>query len=110
VTAISSAIDETIAQMDRLNEPERERRARDFQALEAIVSNLAAPFDPSLVDEEPELGRGRRPPDGPRSATPSDGGALPFGVALPERTTHGGAFGPAVRRKLIAEAQDRGDW
>lgn len=28
---------------------------------------------------------------------------MPF-VGLPERTTHGGAFGPKVRDKLIAEA------
>jgi hypothetical protein len=109
VTAISSAIDETIAQMDRLNEPERERRARDFEALQALVSNLETPFDPSLVEAAPELGRGRRQ-EGPRSATPGDRGALPFGFELPQRRTHGGPFGPAVRAKLIAEVQDRGNW
>jgi hypothetical protein len=33
----------------------------------------------------------------------------PF-VALPQRTTEGGNFGPLVRAKLIAEALERRAW
>lgn len=33
---------------------------------------------------------------------------IPY-VPLPQRTTHGGPFGPKVREKLIAEALASGD-
>ena len=106
--SISSQLDETIAQLDRLHQPARERRARDFEALQAIVAVLGQPFDPSLEDETPELGRGLGPRYPQPQTAPSGGGALPFGFELPTRTTLGGDFGPAVRRRLIADAIDKG--
>lgn len=100
--SIFSAADETSAQLDRLLAPAREQRTRNLQRLERIVAGL----DGVTVDEpEPTAERRERSED--RRPVPPD--RAPF-VALPQRTTHGGPFGPAVREKLTRIALEKSGW
>ena len=103
MTTISSSIDETIAQLDALNERTTARKRADFAALGAIVGNLSTPWDPDIedvvIDSRPRPDRPTRresPPD-------QDEPHLP-----PTRDGH--AWGPAVRAKLTAEARSGGSW
>jgi hypothetical protein len=105
---IAESIAETIDQLDRLHQARRDREAGTFAELQKIVAGLGEPFGPTLEDEMPEPARGRGQADSRRPAAPSDGAAPPFGYELPTRTTHGGEFGSAVRRRLIADALDKG--
>lgn len=76
-----------------------------FEALNARQQITSTPVDPPIESERPRAGSGSEP----RRAISSS--ATPFGVELPERTTHGGDFGPKVRQKLIADALERrGGW
>jgi len=96
---IYSAADETIAQLDQLNRLSSERMLTHRQSLDASVARLG---DSSLPYEETGGSSGAadyRGVSSPRSAAPDE----PF-YALPQRTTHGGPFGPAVRAKLLAAA------
>jgi hypothetical protein len=102
--SIYSAADETIAQLDQLHAANQSRRSLNLQRLEHLVAGLGTPSggddpvaDPAERRERFEDRRASSPPD------------LPF-VALPQRTTHGGPFGPKVREKLIAEALGRDGW
>lgn len=100
--SISSALDDTVRQLDALGAVGRARRADNLAQLRAIVANLDRP---NLHDEEePAVERPnrddeerRRPLDGslvgpgPRQAAPYD-------------------FGPKVREKLRRIALERSDW
>ena len=100
--SISSALDETSGQLDRLLAPAREQRSRNLQRLELIVAGL----DGVTADEpEPTAERHERPEDR-RLQAPDP---APF-VALPQRTTHGGPWGPAMREKLTRIALEKGGW
>ena len=100
--SIYSAADETVAQLDQLHRASRERARATRLSLDAAVARLgesSAPFVDQMVGTDPQ------PPSG--GTGPSRSGAVaeesPY-FPLPERTTHGGPFGPAVRAKLLAEA------
>jgi hypothetical protein len=102
--SIYSAADETVADLDRLHAMTQATRSRARLNLDAIVARL----DGNLVTEEPEVAperRGRADVD--RGTTTAD--PLPF-VALPQRTTHGGPWGPAMREKLTREALAKRGW
>jgi hypothetical protein len=95
---IYSAADETIAQLDQLNRLSSERMLTHRQSLDAATARLgdsSLPFvetmgaEPAMGSAEPAMAR--------------RGAAEPY-YALPQRTTHGGPFGPAVRAKLLAAA------
>jgi hypothetical protein len=99
--SIYSAADETIAQLDQLNRLSSERVLRWRQSLDAATAQLG---NSSLPFE----GLDRETPAGPSnwegsSALPPAAEPEPY-YALPQRTTHGGPFGPAVRAKLLAAA------
>lgn len=101
---IYSAADETVAQLDQLHRASHERALMTRQSLDASVARLgesSAPFV-DVAGSSPggpvtETSRGR-----PQPVVPKE----PY-FPLPERTTHGGPFGPAVRAKLLAEALDK---
>lgn len=97
--SISSAVDETLAQLDALHAPLRARRQATSEAMSAMVARLGESSEPWREDDAFTPPPAVRPPGQPAPASPS----MPY-VPLPERTTHGGPFGPAVRNKLIAEA------
>lgn len=96
--SISSAVEETLAQLDALHRPLQTERLRHREAMAGMVSRLGESSEP-WRDDEPfnptATLKGSAQPERPRE--------VPF-VPLPERTTHGGPFGPKVRAKLIAEA------
>jgi hypothetical protein len=97
----SSSADETIAALDSLLNREASRRAADFEGLRAATSRLDVL---SFVADEPvREARGASGAHTPVEGGPTPPPATPT-VLLPQRTTHGGDFGPAVRAKLIREA------
>ena len=101
--SIYSAADETVAQLDQLHRASQERARATRLSLDAAVARLG---DSSLpfVDanwEGPSAGGGY--PDASSSRPPSPAEPPPY-FPLPERTTHGGPFGPKVRTLLLAEA------
>lgn len=102
--SISSAVDETIERLNGLHLAERNRRRDGGRNLEAVVARLDAAV-PVQLDDEPES---RTPRERDERSTRSvvDPDPAPF-VPLPRRTTHGGAYGPAVRAKLTAIALDK---
>ena len=104
--SISSAADGTIDQLNGLNLAERNRRRDGLRVLEAAVARLDVAALPQPDEAEP-LPRERRDERKGRSASAPD--PVPF-VALPQRTTHGGPWGPKVREKLIAEALGKRGW
>jgi hypothetical protein len=97
--SISSAIDETIASLDRLQQTEEARQAEHLRDLRASVAGLdfGSPAEAEPTDVRPE--RAPVPPGRPY-------------VPLPQRTTHGGPWGPAVRERLraVALAKRGGGW
>ena len=100
--SIYSAADETIAQLDQLHRASRERVLSNRLSLDAAVARLGDSTIP-FVDDLAEA-VSRPPADGTvpsRNRPVAD--ETPF-VALPQRTTHGGPWGPAMVRKLTAEA------
>jgi hypothetical protein len=101
--SIYSAADETIAQLDRLQQASRDRALTMRQSLDAAINRLGdstVPYVDALGSNEaaggPVTETSRRRPQPVAPETPY--------VPLPERSTHGGPFGPAVRAKLIREA------
>lgn len=104
--SIYSAADETIAALDRLLSPDREREREARMWLRDATARLGdstAPYLDAPAGDEPASGA---PAPAPvrRAVAPE----TPY-VPLPQRTTHGGPFGPAVRAKLIAEALAKGN-
>jgi hypothetical protein len=98
--SIYSAADETVAQLDQLHRLTSERALTWRQSLDLATSRLgdsSAPFVESLA-----AGSGQSNPEG-ASARPPVAEPEPY-YALPQRSTHGGPFGPAVRAKLLAAA------
>lgn len=100
--SIYSAADETSADLDRLLSTSRDQRSRNLAKLEQIVAGLdaAIPVEPEPSAERHEREQDRRPP------APDP---VPF-VALPQRTTHGGPWGPKLRAKLTAAALEKRGW
>lgn len=106
--SLPASFEETFAALDGLLAGEEARRqsfrAR-FEALNAL-QQASTPIDPPVEAARPAVGSGS---ESRRTFKPSS--ATPFGVELPQRTTHGGFYGPKVREKLIAEAlAKRGGW
>jgi hypothetical protein len=99
---IYSAADQTIAELDRITAAGAAQRTFYRDQLRAVVAklDLASP-------EEPEPSAGRRQRDDERRPPAQE--QAPF-VALPERTTPGGPFGPKVRDRLVREALSKSDW
>ena len=101
--SIFSAGDATVASLDRLHATTQANRRQHRASLDAVVAGL----DGNVADtDEPVLPRREREGVDRRSATPDP---LPF-VALPQRTTHGGYYGPKVREKLTREALSKRGW
>ncbi len=101
--SIYSAADETASQLDQLHRASRERALTHRQALDAATARLgdsSLPFVDANWEGLP--GTGVRP-DASSSGSPPVPEPEPH-YALPQRTTHGGPFGPAVRAKLLAAA------
>jgi hypothetical protein len=102
--SIYSAADETIEALDRLR---AERSARDqsmWRSLRDAADRLgdsSSPYFDPVAGDGPAVGQ-----PGPSSSRRSVDEEVPY-VALPQRTTHGGPFGPKVRQKLIAEALEK---
>lgn len=103
--SIYSAADETVAALDRLNQQDQANRLRHRTSLESIVAGLGHGSPADTEEPAPSLRNGRLDTD----RRPPAPDPQPF-VALPQRTTHGGPFGPAVRDKLIAEALSKRVW
>ncbi len=98
---ISESIEETITQLDALHAPIEARKRASFEALRLAVAAYDVP-PPTQQGEEGEPWRAERPPER-RGSEPE-----PF-VPLPRTRPHH-EFGPAVRRRLIAEALERERW
>jgi hypothetical protein len=98
--SISSAADETMASLDRLFDRQRSLHESQRSDLASFVGRLGDSTMP-WTDDAP-------PPSGP--AAPTRRPESPPYVHLPERTTHGGDWGPAVKRKLTAEALAKKGW
>jgi hypothetical protein len=97
---IYSAADETIAQLDQLNRLSNERTLTWRQSLDAATARLGDSTAPFV--EQIAAGPGQSNQEG-SPARPPVAEPEPY-YALPQRTTHGGPFGPAVRAKLLAAA------
>jgi len=98
--SIYSAADETIAQLDQLHRASIERALTSRAALDLATAQLgdsSAPFV-ETSGGGPTVGAGDLAPARQPVAEPE-----PY-YPLPQRTTHGGPFGPAVRAKLLAAA------
>jgi len=99
--SIYSAADETVAQLDQLLRASSERALTARQSLDAAVGRLgdsSAPFVGYEAGDQP-----RADGTGPPRARPEAESSVPY-IPLPERTTHGGPWGPKVRAKLLAAA------
>ena len=100
---IFSAADETIAQLDQLHLASRERQMAWRRTLDDATARLGDSSVPFMEPDAPG-------PPAARSSAARVGtvaAETPF-VALPQRTTHGGRWGPAMVRKLTAEALAKG--
>lgn len=104
--SIFSVADETVAQLDTLHSQSVQRSVTTRRLLDAVVARLDVVGPPP--DIEPDVPRGRRDERAGGSGTGRPD-PQPF-VALPQRTTHGGTFGPSVRDKLVNEALSRRGW
>ena len=104
---IFSAADDTIEQLERLHAASQARRTDYLGQLRAVVAGLdrGSPEEPPEVG--PDAGPERRRRNEERRSSGLEG--EPF-VALPQRTTRGGDYGPAIRGKLIREALAKSDW
>ena len=91
--------DETNRLLDQLLQADAARRANSLDQLRAVAQRLDGSILPPVDDPVPQG-------DGRRARREVTAPAEPF-VALPQRTTHGGRFGPAVAAKLRAEALRR---
>ena len=83
---------ETMADLDHILKADRDRKAGALALLQSVVDGL----DGALLPPEDE-------PVIERRGGVSPAASAPF-TPMPRRTTHGGAFGPAVRAKLRSEA------
>lgn len=98
--ALDRSTEASSALISGIHQAAEARRAVLRRGLDAAVAGLAVA---SLGESDDVAGLSGRPPlrDG--------GGGRPY-VALPQRTTHGGPFGPVVRAKLRDEAMGRRRW
>ena len=98
--SIYSAADETVAQLDQLLRASSERALTTRQSLDAAVARLG---DSSAPFVEPTASVTGGDPRDASTFRPPSVAETPY-FPLPQRTTHGGPFGPAVRAKLLAAA------
>jgi hypothetical protein len=105
--SISDDIEATLAQLGNLHAADQARKAADFAKLQSIVLNLDTVIPPLVDDYEPIEPLFRRREE-PRQAPPDIGDG--FGEQGLPHGREGHELGPAVRRKLIAEIQDKGNW
>lgn len=106
--SISSALEATLASLDALNQAAQARRRDSLRTLEAAVARLDGSFVPP---DEPssEARRSDEWAGGPARWPRPGTDPRPF-VALPERTTHGGPWGPKMVEKLTAQALAKRGW
>jgi hypothetical protein len=103
--SIYSAADETVAELDRLNQKAQAQRAPSLRRLEAQVARLDV--GPGTVDDEPSSPPPRSERDGDRPRVTADRpDPVPF-VPLPRRNTPGGPWGPAMVEKLTSIALEK---
>ena len=98
--SIYSAADETIAQLDQLHRASSERNLTSRAALDFATSRLG---DSSLPFVETMAADQSNPVGGSSPSREPVAESAPF-YPLPQRTTHGGAWGPKMRAKLLAAA------
>lgn len=99
--SIYSAADETVAALDQLHRASHDRVLATRQSLDAAVGRLgesSVPFVDGMAGDGPAT-----VPAGPATARRPVDDETPY-YPLPQRTTHGGPFGPTVRAKLLAAA------
>jgi hypothetical protein len=106
MTRIGDDIAATVAALDELHRPARERRARDFGALQAIVANLSTPWDPDLEDAIVDLRPGA--PQAARRGSQPDPSEERPGDVPPTKDFH--PWGASMRERFIREAKSRGSW
>jgi hypothetical protein len=103
--SISDDIEATLAQLGNLHAADQARKAGDLAKLAAIVAGIDQVIPPLVDDYEPIVPMfGRR--EEPRQAPVGDG----FGETPLPHGREGHELGPEVRRKLIAEIQNKGNW
>lgn len=103
--SIYSAADETVADLERLNQKGRAQQGLLLPELKAIVARLD--FGSGTAEDETVVAPRRNERGGDRSPTaPADSDPAPF-VPLPQRTTHGGRWGPKMVEKLTNIALER---
>lgn len=106
--SIYSAADETVAQLDQLHQTSRDRAAMLRQSLDAAINRLgdsSVPYVDALASADAS---GSPVTDTSRGRPQPDADETPY-IPLPTRTTHGGDWGPAMVRKLTAEALAKGN-
>lgn len=100
--SIYFAADETAAELDRLNRVRSDLIRTTRLALDTLCGRLGDSTLPFVDGSQTEAAGA--PVAGNSGGRPTPVAPETPYVPLPQRTTHGGAFGPAVQRKLIAEA------
>jgi hypothetical protein len=100
-SSISSALDETIAQLDAIHRAERERKATTFEALRAIVAGLDV-VTPG-VDDEPAVTAG----GGLGRPTPARHGPDPVSRVNAEPAL---IVDRELRGRLLSEATSTSRW
>jgi|GEM_PF-5033783 len=106
--SISSSLDATIASLDALHQADRDRSRETLRSLESVVGQLGIPSGFDDEDDRASAGPLERRDERSAGSAPSPDPA-PF-VALPQRTTHGGPWGPKMREKLTAIALGKRGW
>jgi hypothetical protein len=103
--SLSSSLEETLAQLDRLHAAETSRKANDLARLSDAVGRLgvgtqAEPDAPSAPHGAPGADMDRALRVAPEPETP----------LLPRRTTHGGPFGTSIIDRVAANVRKASDW
>ena len=107
MTSLLRPFAETSERLNALLEEDRAAKQQSFAAFQQQIAQGWSPLPPA-GDDEPASGR---PAPAPRGDRGSDTAVPPEPpVRLPERTTHGGPFGPKVREHLIEEALSGRRW
>lgn len=96
--------EDAIAHLSRLQEAERRRQEAARADLARMVARLDWSPGTDEFDLDPQAPGRVLPPTRPAGQSePTLLSEAEIEAQLPRRTTHGGAFGPRVRAKLIAE-------
>lgn len=103
---------EAFERLDDLNRAEQTRKTTDLQHLQSLVAASWTPSPESGDTDDLSAGasRARPAPPGRRPASVAPEEPQPY-VALPQRKTHGGPWGPKVAAILTEKAlAKRGGW